>query len=103
MISNDLQTRRSGKNSLLIGYKRKTMTKKRTEETHIEKRYYLCSIKLISKLFANKIMKEKNPSLRSYVHSGLITCFIDKFQKIYYDAIVLTQCYFSMNSYARRL
>lgn len=35
-----------------IGCERKTITKKGTKETHIEERYYLCSIKPIAELFA---------------------------------------------------
>lgn len=44
--------RKEWKKLTSIGYERKTITKKGTEETRIEERYYLCSIKPIAELFA---------------------------------------------------
>ena len=44
--------RKEWKKLTSIGYERKTIAKKGTEETRIEERYYLCSIKPIAELFA---------------------------------------------------
>lgn len=44
--------RKEWKKLTSIGYERKTVSKKGTEETRIEERYYLCSIKPIAELFA---------------------------------------------------
>ena len=43
-----------------IGYERKTITIKETEESHIEERYYLCSIKPIAELFAIAVRRHWN-------------------------------------------
>ena len=43
-----------------IGYERKTITSKETGESHIEERYYLCSIKPIAELFAIAVRRHWN-------------------------------------------
>ena len=43
-----------------IGYEKKTITKKETGESHIEERYYLCSIQPIAELFAMVVRRHWN-------------------------------------------
>ena len=45
--------RKEWKKLTSIGYERKTVAKKGTEETRIEERYYLCSIKPIAELICH--------------------------------------------------
>jgi len=43
-----------------IGYEKKTITDKRTKESHVEERYYLCSMKPIAELFAIAVRRHWN-------------------------------------------